>query len=180
MGDANAPKQYEIYALSDTANAAIPEDIRRQFHQDEAGRILWFTSPPLDVQKPIKSDEAVGQSVRYMAEKLRRAETLKEKRKAEAVTHLEEETKQKKAKHECETNLAADVERLKLKALGILAKQMEDSTESVWKILYGEKWVEGKILEMDRLEKAQFSYQQKTKEFNQGRKKTKDRGTVTF
>ena len=179
-GDVNAPKQYEIYALSDTANAAIPDDIRRQFHQDEAGRVLFFTSPPLDVQKPIKPGDAVGHSVRYMAAKLRRAEALKEKRKAEAATDIEEQAERKKAKHEEAVILARDVEKLKIKALGILANQMEDSTDSVWKSLHGEKWKEGRKLEMERLDKAQFEYQEKMKRIEQGQRKIKDRETVSL
>jgi chromatin structure-remodeling complex subunit RSC1/2 len=40
----------EAYVLSDTANESIPKDIRDQFPQDDQGRVLFFTQPPIDTR----------------------------------------------------------------------------------------------------------------------------------
>ena len=43
----------EAYVLSDTANESIPKDIRDQFPQDDQGRVLFFTRPPIDTRHTI-------------------------------------------------------------------------------------------------------------------------------
>ncbi|KAI9738207.1 MAG: hypothetical protein M1834_008705 [Cirrosporium novae-zelandiae] len=48
----NAPRPAEVYTLSDAANAAIPPEIRNQFHCDNNGHIVFFTKPPLVTHAP--------------------------------------------------------------------------------------------------------------------------------
>ena len=115
-----------------------------------------------------------------MAEKLRRAEALKEKRKADEIIHLEEEAERKRAKHEGAVIFTRDVEELKIKALSVLTKQLEESADSMWKILYGERWEEGRQLEVQQLEDSQSIHQGKVKQVEQGQKKAKERETVSL
>ncbi|OJD20932.1 hypothetical protein ACJ73_07733 [Blastomyces percursus] len=75
----NAPRPVETFILSDNANAAIPEEIRRQFHCDERGRVLFFTSPPLDVVPPAEQT-GLKHSLRYLAAKKERAKLVQKKR----------------------------------------------------------------------------------------------------
>ncbi|KAG5294672.1 bromeodomain-containing protein [Histoplasma ohiense] len=75
----NAPRPVETFILSDNTNAAIPEEIRRQFHCDEKGHVLFFTSPPLDVVQPAEQT-GLGHSLRYLAAKEERAKIIEKRR----------------------------------------------------------------------------------------------------
>ena len=176
--DVNGPKPYEVYSLSDTANASIPDDIRSQFHHDEKGRVLFFTSPPLDVLAPVKQGEAIGHSVRYLAEKLRRAEAIKEKRKREENTEMAEDARKKRTKQEEDSSLAAGIQALKDRAVNVLERQMTEATEQVWKELYGTKWIQGRELEIRKLEESQVKWRLNMDEVEEGKRKVRERETI--
>lgn len=65
----NPPRPPEVYTLPDTLNDAIPPEVRQSFQHDGAGRILFFTAPPLDrLHKGISNDSAgLGHSIKYLA-----------------------------------------------------------------------------------------------------------------
>lgn len=65
----NPPRPPEVYTLTEAVNEAFTNDIRHQFQCDSAGRLLFFTSAPLDrAHKGLSSDSAsVGHSARYFA-----------------------------------------------------------------------------------------------------------------
>ena len=65
----NPPRPPEVYTLPDVVNETFPEDVRRQFQCDEAGRVLFFTAPPLDrIHKGLSPDSArLGHSAKYLA-----------------------------------------------------------------------------------------------------------------
>ncbi|KAI5289065.1 hypothetical protein KEM52_000914, partial [Ascosphaera acerosa] len=48
----HAPRPVEAYTLPDDLNASIAADLRAQFQCDEQGRVLFFSTPPLDVVGP--------------------------------------------------------------------------------------------------------------------------------
>jgi len=48
MTSYKTPQPIEAWSLNDAANASIPPDIRSQFLRDAAGRILFFTAPPVE------------------------------------------------------------------------------------------------------------------------------------
>ena len=168
-----------MYSLSDTANASIPDDIRSQFHQDEKGRVLFFTTPPLDVLAPVKQGEALSHSVKYLAEKLRRAEAIKEKRKREETTGAAEESRRKRVQQE-DGILAGNIQALKDRAVNMLDTQLKVATENVWKELYGDKWEMGRELETAKLEERQAKWQSEVKEVEEGKRKVKERETITL
>jgi len=56
--NAHEPRLTETYVLSDNANSAIPRAIRDQYPQDEQGRVLFFTKPPLDTRHAVYSRDA--------------------------------------------------------------------------------------------------------------------------
>lgn len=80
----------EAYVLSDTANESIPKDIRDQFPQDDQGRVLFFTRPPIDTRH-IVSGRTEGEKGRplihtesYLEAKAARQKALaQQKRRAE-------------------------------------------------------------------------------------------------
>ena len=132
----NPPRPVEVYHPSDSANASIPADIRDQFHRDEAGNILFFTAPPLDVSR-VPQSYALGHSVRYLAEKSRVREELERKRKEMQEQYAEEKEEILKRLREKDEATERKIKRLKTKALDVLASQLRVETENVYKDLYG-------------------------------------------
>ncbi|KAI9150172.1 Chromatin structure-remodeling complex subunit RSC1 [Paramyrothecium foliicola] len=65
----NPPRPPEVYTLPDNLNEAFPPEVRRSFQHDEAGRILFFTAPPLErANKGVSSSSAgLGHSIKYLA-----------------------------------------------------------------------------------------------------------------
>lgn len=149
--------------LNDSANAQIPEDIREQFHRDEKGRVLFFTSPPVDTLAPTKKGDAVGHSLKYMAEKLRRADIIKRK-KADLLNKKTDEAMDvdqpalKKPKQEEDEVKQEDVEKLRDRALLMLINQMNEGTDEIYKDMYGDEWEEGKKYELEKLAALQAEH----------------------
>lgn len=121
LGQANAynpPRPVEVYRLDDTLNDRIPAEIRDQFQRDEAGRVLFFTQPPLErAHRGVSHESAgLGHSVRYLADRARGIEDRRAKRKARDELRKEEERKkvetaaeQKKLETQEQIDVAADV-----------------------------------------------------------------------
>jgi chromatin structure-remodeling complex subunit RSC1/2 len=71
--------------MSESANNMIPAEIREQFPQDEQGRVLFFTTPPVDTQHIIQGrtnaekGDQLAHSLRYLAVK---ADREREREKA--------------------------------------------------------------------------------------------------
>ncbi|KAM0243861.1 hypothetical protein ACHAP5_006813 [Fusarium lateritium] len=65
----NPPRPSEVYALPDSINDALPDELRQAFQHDSAGRVLFFTAPPLERNhKGISHESAgLGHSVKYLA-----------------------------------------------------------------------------------------------------------------
>lgn len=65
----NPPRPPEVYTLPDSINDALYEQIRQNFQQDSAGRVLFFAGPPLDrpINRVSPRHEGAGHSVKYLA-----------------------------------------------------------------------------------------------------------------
>lgn len=65
----NPPRPPEVYTLPDNLNESLAGEVRRCFQHDAAGRVLFFTAPPLDrPHKGISQDSAgLGHSIKYLA-----------------------------------------------------------------------------------------------------------------
>ncbi|POR35458.1 Chromatin structure-remodeling complex subunit RSC1 [Tolypocladium paradoxum] len=65
----NPPRPPEVYTLPDNVNEALPPPLRQGFQHDGAGRVLFFTAPPLDRSHKGLSpgSAALGHSVKYLA-----------------------------------------------------------------------------------------------------------------
>jgi chromatin structure-remodeling complex subunit RSC1/2 len=124
----DSSRQAEVYILQDKDNFAIPEDIRNQYHTDDQGHIMFFSTPPLDNNKPpIGMTPTLGHSAKYLAWKAGRAEAVA-KRKAEMeVEKAEREEARKKAKMEEEAYLKKSANELLPKALELLVKQTTET-----------------------------------------------------
>lgn len=92
ISNANEHRAPEAYVLSDTANESIPKDIRDQFPQDDHGRVLFFTRPPIDTRHMVSGRTAgdkgkpLVHSEKYLeAKQARQGDFNKHKRVAEFV-----------------------------------------------------------------------------------------------
>lgn len=130
----------EVYTLPDAANASIPPEIREQFERDEQGRVLFFTSPPIQVFDPKQDASEFGHSIEYMATKFRREEETAKKRKAFAIAKAEAQLAKKKAKIEEAKALQGRMEGLKRQALGLLEDQLVKGTVAQMQSIYGREW----------------------------------------
>ena len=167
-----AQRPAEVYHLSDSANAAIPADIREQFQQDEQGRVIFFTKPPLDVLQP--GDGPPIHSLKYVAAKLRRTMELKRKREAE-----EEQAKHagEAARKRIKDEQVAEVTNLRsLKERAVLAwvKQMDEGTDAIYKAEYGDIWQEAKRIETKRLAIRQAEARREKEELEESERKRKE------
>jgi chromatin structure-remodeling complex subunit RSC1/2 len=160
--DGVAKRPDEVFHLSETANAAIPADIREQFQRDEQGRVLFFTTPPLDVLPPSKNGDPPAHSLKYIAAKLRRQreQRLKcediEKLPEEEIRRLARENKAKRVKRETDQQFGKqDVEALTEKAWGVYAEQLDTANSADLKQVYGDRWQEVKEILRIRLEQDQ-------------------------
>ena len=84
----NPPRPPEVYTLPDAVNDTVPEEVRRQFRCDSAGRVLFFTAPPLDrTGKPLSPGSAgLGHSAKYLSG---RKEWLAERERKRKIRHEE-------------------------------------------------------------------------------------------
>ena len=73
--------------MSDAANASIPLGIRQQFPCDDHGRVLWFTTPPLnDTPGPLepvsaKDGKSLSHTPEYIAAREKRRNLIEEREK---------------------------------------------------------------------------------------------------
>ena len=177
----NPPRLVEVYHLSDSANASIPEDIREQFQRDEHGHVLFFTAPPLDVLPPTQPGSAIGHTARYLAEKIRRKKALEEKRKADGLPIHEEEPMKKKPKHGvADASLTTQIGEMRDKALRLLIAQMDQSTVAIYKDIYGDNWEEGMKHEQAKLAADQQQHKLKQLELEEGARTRKEKETVSL
>lgn len=71
--------------MSDVANSSIPLEIRQQFPCDDHGRVLWFTTPPLNnTVAPVelvspKDGKPLAHTPEYIAAKERRRKLIEER-----------------------------------------------------------------------------------------------------
>ncbi|KAM0154753.1 hypothetical protein ACHAPC_008089 [Botrytis cinerea] len=133
----NPPRAIEVYTLPDAANSAIPADVRSQFHTDEFGRVIFYTSPPLE-SNPISEDSQVlGHSLKYLANKARRKEELEKKRKVREIEleiEASERLKRTKAEAEARTQAILDTQVKHIKAW---TEDLQKGTEALYKQLNG-------------------------------------------
>ncbi|KAJ5116479.1 hypothetical protein N7456_000827 [Penicillium angulare] len=133
----NAPRAVEVFSLGEAANAAIPADIRQQFHCDERGHVLFFSVPPLDIILP--AQPKLAHSLKYLARKEERQKQLAERKRKRAEEETQRADEQKRQRADEETDLAARVEALTPRAVGCMMKQVVAGTEELYKMLYNEQ-----------------------------------------
>lgn len=136
----NPPRPIEVYTLPDALNNAIPEDIRREFQQDDQGRVHFYAVPPLDASRIPEHLEKLGHSVRYLAKKARieeeKARKIKERDEQQAI---EAEESRKRAREEEEV-LERAAKKLEIDFWDKVSKDIAAGTENFYKHHYGDEW----------------------------------------
>ncbi len=176
----NPPRPTDVYTLSDQANAAITEDILEQFHRDERGRVLFFTSPPLAVPKATPNGQSLQHSERYLAARARlsKERTLKRQREEEASSEREET--QKKMKTEEDVKLAQQIEESRAKAFSVWVEETIVGTNELYKKTFGEQWERAKKIDELAIVKGQEEEQQRTQEREKWRREKEAREKVSL
>lgn len=136
MYNPNAPRPVEVFHLSDSANAAIPADIRSQFHTDDRGHVLFFSSAPLDIAP--SNQQNLGHSLKYLAAKEERREKVEDRKRKQAYEQEEQDKAAKRARVDEESNLASRVEALAGRAVQATADQIMAGTDQFYQKLYGD------------------------------------------
>lgn len=147
----NAPRPVEVFHLSDTANAAIPADIREQFHCDDQGHVLFFSSPPLDILPPVQ--QQLGHSLKYLAARDERRKRVEERKRKENDQREQREGNSKRIRTDEETALATRVETLTTKAVEIMASGILDGTNELYNALYKNRAEEVKRADAEALDR---------------------------
>ncbi|KAE8395397.1 hypothetical protein BDV23DRAFT_178914 [Aspergillus alliaceus] len=146
----NAPRPIEVFHLSDAANAAIPEDIREQFHCDNQGHVLFFSSPPLDIIPPFQ--QKLGHSLKYLAVKEERRRLVETKKRKEREEWVEQDKRAKRQRANEEAALVARVESLTTKAISAMVDHIGAGTEMLYKFLYRDQAERAKQINARTLE----------------------------
>ncbi|KAB8236731.1 putative RSC complex subunit (RSC1) [Aspergillus alliaceus] len=146
----NAPRPIEVFHLSDAANAAIPEDIREQFHCDNQGHVLFFSSPPLDIIPPFQ--QKLGHSLKYLAVKEERRRLVETKKRKEREEWVEQDKRAKRQRANEEAALVARVESLTTKAISTMVDHIGAGTEMLYKFLYRDQAERAKQINARTLE----------------------------
>ena len=197
---ANGPRPAEVYVMSESANSMIPAEIREQFPQDEQGRVLFFTTPPVDThhilqgRSNVEKGDPLAHSLLYLAVKAdreRERENAARKRQlgGEANNEKENERAMKSTKRVKANFFAADgeergadgrirtdpdkslriapaqeqrLEVLKTRALATLVHQLNQGTDSFYRLQYGNKAEDFKTLDAVKEQELVMQSQQAT------------------
>lgn len=143
----NAPRPVETFHLGDMANAAIPEAIRHQFQSDEHGRVLFFSSLPID---PVASiDQGMGHSMQFLAARERKKEVIGKKRKEREESEKTERERKLQEYSQKRPKVLSITEETINKALNLLSSSMEESDKQFYRFTcpsYShEAWLEDKF-----------------------------------
>lgn len=129
----NAPRPVEVFHLVENANLAIPEDIRRQFHCDERGHVLFFSAPPLDIIPATQPN--LGHSLKYLAVKDERQRKVAERKRKLAEDQKQRDEEAKRQRADEESRLAARVEALAPKAVASMLQHIASGTNELYQAL---------------------------------------------
>ena len=149
-----APQPVEVYHLQDAVNNNIPPDIRRQFQCDDFGRLLFFTTPPIDVRARERQGADLAHSARYLAKMQRRAEEREKKRRQAEEMREDEKRESSKAQAKRRKTLENKAGNLSRTVEEMWRCQIQDTLEVEGQALYGENWKEllDRDLQVSRME----------------------------
>ena len=95
-------REQDVFVLPDHVNESIPEDIRFQYPQDDQGRVLFFTKPPVDTRSILsgrlegEGRKPLAHSAKFQEYKAALQRKIKEKEENEREMAKDEETEKDK------------------------------------------------------------------------------------
>ncbi|KAL1303346.1 hypothetical protein AAFC00_006745 [Neodothiora populina] len=151
------PAPIEVYTLPDVANASIPPSVRQQFEQDDQGRVLFFTAPPMYLAADDdKSAKNLAHSIRFLADRARRRDEIARKRKAYEDSKADAQKAAKRARLQDARSVAQKREESRQEALAALEEQLVEGARRRLRGAYGDaEWKKGLDKELDLLEAEQ-------------------------
>lgn len=155
----NAPKPVETFHLQDSSNARVPPDIRQNFQCDEQGRLLFFSTPPLDIVS--NEHQGLGHSIRYLAAKEERKKRIAERKAALQRQQQEAEAAAKRQKTEDIANEQERIKNLEEEAWKLLTDRISQGTKDFYKIHYGDNAEAVMAHDSERLRQVQAAAQTK-------------------
>lgn len=154
----NAPRPIEVFHLSDAANAAIPADVRSEFHCDDRGRVLFFSTPPMDmVSSATVAKKQLSHSLKYLAAKAEREKQRKrrlERREQETVDN-QSSTKRARLNTETEPIDPSRLTNLISKTVSLVAKTITTGTSTFYNTIYPDPQTAAKYAEADARQREQ-------------------------
>ena len=162
--------------MSETANNMIPSDIRAQFPQDEQGRVLFFSTPPVDTRHIVQGrserekGDYLAHSLRYLATKADNEREAKRKRPIDDDTEMpttkpispgafaeardpDGRIRSDPAKaQEIAEHKSQQLAELKNKALLTLARSLNQQTDAMYKADFGPKAEGYKAIDAQRMQ----------------------------
>lgn len=161
------PPRNEVFILPDAGNNAINPEIRKQFHTDDYGRILFYTTPPLANSSIPAEKAALGHSLRYLADKARNKESDALKRKerdAELQSQSIETSKRAKLDQELAVKSTIETNTTLIKNF---SNNIDVGTDKLYQDLHGEQWKEMRDRDIAKLvveqEKASLAQKENLK-----------------
>lgn len=156
--------------LPESANNAIPAELRSRFPQDDQGRVLFFTKPPVVHESVVYdrvargSPKRLAHSERYLAAKRERDEKIAEN---QGLAEGETERGAKRSRHD-----PVDVEHVSVDPQTILdslkrstedwVQQLKANTDTEYRMMYGDEWqavqeqdVERRQIQLQRVEQLE-------------------------
>lgn len=157
----NAPRPIEVFHLSDAANAAIPADVRSEFHCDDRGRVLFFSTPPMDmVSSATVAKKQLSHSLKYLAAKAEREKQRKRRREQdqETMMDMDNQPKRNRLDKETDTEELIDPSRLTTlisKTVSLLAKSITSGTTTFYNTIYINPQIAAEYAEADTQQREQ-------------------------
>ena len=166
-----AHRTAEAYVLSDAANAAIPKHVREQFPSDDQGRVLFFSSLPLDTRHIVSgsSEDEQGRPLEH-SEAYQQARILRKRKyehrdrddntEVDGDATIVARTRQIKATKSAAENQATGIAAAE-KAMGSLAEEVVQSTHNEYKAQYGNEWRQILAADLNWVEERRRKEQQR-------------------
>lgn len=173
--------------MSDAANASIPLETRQQFPCDDNGRVLWFTTPPLNhtvtplnIVSP-RDGKALAHTPEYLAAKEKRKKLIEERkrqiqdRSTAANQSAEAENRTENDGHpSSKRRRITDVEVDTL-VLQTLTDRILDAKKEWYKSQYGDSAEEAEAFDAVRAEERRMEVEAKKAYFEERRKLAEER-----
>lgn len=143
-------REQDVFILPDHVNASIPDEIRDQFPQDDQGRMLFFTKPPVDTRSVLtgRSDGDKNKPLVHTAKFQEAKAELQRRRKAKeqevemrdvpAGQSVTENEQTRSMQFPFTEKLAPGL----VKAVTGWAEKLVGATKAEYRQAYGEDWQE--------------------------------------